>query len=1130
MSGLYDGSLKAIDIVDILICRLVHLIPALRYFFGFTLIFLVSIIIYCLIFVSFPDTPTPNPKRLDEVNIFQIVNKNFEHNTEVLFEEYPKVSKELNEVVDLIVEHFVMVWFQRVDVDNKSNFPTIVKNLVRKCIQNLQAHISKTDVTKVIILKLIPLVTKHINTYWEANEFIMNKQNSTLHKFGNLELQIAVEFNKRYNIHHALSLRASKHNKDIEIYLRNRVKQFLPYIVNSNELKSPYVSVLLREIILSSVLVPLIIKFSNADNWNLKIIALSEKILEERKQVHEIKRILLQEIDDADVSSKSQSNYIEGIVPKYELNLESSLTKFEEYIKQISGISDIKDLRVTFFTLLTKISKISKKAKLTKQEDTFKNRLQLSLNLVGTRLSYLNEQMNDDYNDSRFRSRFTVTDINKTVEVFETLLNSISLDDLMYCETFILTFKHYLSSQPRKAGETFLNYWEVIEKLRTPLEDANSKDLEINFNYTEIKQLQNISRVFFTGNNLLYVNQLDAGLVKNVLLFHSHQDISESIYLLARKSMLFLQLEAKRILEREYFWEFKDTELFLRLLANPEFQFTGVYYRFFGKETENSKITLMNNNSIFNPVRAVSESYIDNALEDILNNQNTKYNYNLKFSTQTGTTRYEHTENSKELYKDFLVKDINDNSIILPIRRHSEALQKRSSTGGLNDTTDVQESIKSDSNIINIKDEIGLLTISSDQCEKKLNLLSHLLLKAELTDNQKQLKILKNSKRSLMKELENNELLRQQYLIQENENRLFNKTKVYIKSYYCDNQPDTWKDVTYYILTVKYFSNKSLKTWEIPRRFSEFVRLNSYLTKNFKLFMTTLQNKELFPQKITLAIKYHVSKYLLYEQRQIKLEFYIRSLLNIPEICDDNVFKKFITDSSPFLIRGDILTNEQAPTSNQSKLQVKLYDNYPEQLSHENISVSSGENASSNFAFDEYSNNIVAENENNLQEHKRPFIKPICDFFIALFSLTSTDGGWLRGRAIITVLRRLLGSTIDKYVSDSIKRLHSEEVILEIVGSFRNSLWGPDGSFERRKRGIDKPRKAADILKSRTESRAILKTLLIELSGKVVGLKNSREAAIKIHGVLQNRYLNTSLLLQIIDLVLDEAIIEDSKF
>ena len=89
---------------------------------------------------------------------------------------------------------------------------------------------------------------------------------------------------------------------------------------------------------------------------------------------------------------------------------------------------------------------------------------------------------------------------------------------------------------------------------------------------------------------------------------------------------------------------------------------------------------------------------------------------------------------------------------------------------------------------LNLAEEILKLSDEVDNLQKQITILEPLLRKAELTNNLSELKVLQKSKIGLIREINIKELQKQQFIVQENDNSLFGKSRVCIQSYINDNE------------------------------------------------------------------------------------------------------------------------------------------------------------------------------------------------------------------------------------------------------------------------------------------------------------------------------------------------------
>ncbi|GAV51151.1 hypothetical protein ZYGR_0AD03340 [Zygosaccharomyces rouxii] len=1100
------------------------------------IITLIGILFYSAASITLPILDPPIPKLLqdddfneDVVSEASVVKRN-------LFSNYPKISQDVENIIDLVVRDFIDTWFSHINGNPSSEFPQTVRAVLLGCVEKLQSLLQRKDEASLIVLKLLPLISKYFDEFCLAREAVMADMTFARDEDTNAELSVAVEFNKNFRLHRALSLRSNYLNRDISQYVKLRMENFLSFIIGTKELSSPYVCILLREILSSCIAEPIIVKFSDPDAWNLKLISISEKILEEYDQVDEIRKILSKEVEEQrnpigdTVKNERQPMALE-LVP----NLSNK--QFEDFLRQISCFTSFIDLQSTKYSLLTKLLQLKKINGLSKNLLEYNKRLYLSLNLVQTRLLYVNDKgylKKMRLRDPNTRGAF---DAEKELEQFEAFLGTISLEDILqenYCLSF---FEKFIRENSLKEGSAYLEYWKLVEGLKNPLENTVTESISVSICDTESSNFKTQVLKFFEGDHLATMSSLNRRLVEDILQFKG-VNIDDSMLSSNRRSMLLLQDLSQEALNRFFFQRYKESSFFLEMISSPGFASTDVYARLIDLPAADKADAKLQTKKSVDAVRILTHPDISDALDRILNDKNGR---------RTSTSK---PKNSWETL--FGNDDDGDGDRIFndTLFNNDDRFEAVESFFGNQDEEETQDSTESLSNSINsglnahseissdklqnsthtftsLKDDIAKLTLAIDDIEKELELLDHLILKADLTNNQNQLKLLRKSQKALLKDLDNKELLKQQCLVQENANSLYGKTKICIRSYYVDTQLEHGHEVAYYLINVEHSHQGQVTAWEIPRRFNEFFKLNSTLKKKYKSQVKHLQKRDIFPEKVKMSLKYHVSKVLLYEERKERLERYLRELLAIPEICQDNLFRVFLTDSASFNAKEEVV----------SKPLLRSLEGSGTDLSHKRESSTDFQTRQIDADYEEELNfyeddrNFYHNKETGRNSQNKSFVKPICDLFISVFSLNRSNSGWLRGKTIITVLQQLLGSTIEKYVKNSIRKLRDEDQILRTILLLKESLWGPEGVFSRS--GMAAPndeRTKGEKARTQADSQAILQSLFAETCGKVIGLRTAREAGFNIHSMVQNQFLMASLLLEIMDTVLDEICDDDMGY
>ncbi|AQZ10406.1 MDM1 (YML104C) [Zygosaccharomyces parabailii] len=1085
---------------------------------------------YCVIFTTLPTADPPKPKFLkysdnsDVQSELSVVRNS-------LFPLCPEISNEIENIINLIIQDFVMSWFSHFNTDSSSVFPQRVKQLLMESVKRLQKLLVNKDEADLVVLRLLPLLNKHFTTFCAAKEAVLSDMTFAKEGERNIDLSIAVEFDKNYKLHKALSLRSNCLRQDIARYVKLRVEHVLPFMIDTQELASPYVRVLLREIISSCIVEPLIVKFSDSDTWNLRFISISDKILEEHDQVDEIRKFLSKEVEEQEYPHDSHASKLEIQAVKLELVPELSNKQFEDFLRQISSFTSFSDLQSAKYAVLTKLLQLKKEENLSKNLLEYRKRLLLSLNLIRTRLVYVTDRSHTKKARNAGPKIGCCFSEDKEVKDFEDFLETITLQDVLqdpFCFSF---FEQYLSHNSKTSGLTYLKYWKLVEALKNPLDDAVAEDVSVTLSDAEISHIKDIALSFLQKeHHLADMSSLDQNLVRNIVLLKDIDLYGDNLSVnTARRSMLLLQGQSREILDKIYFFEFKKSNYFLEMISSQSFVSTDIYAKLIDLPSAEKADRQLRTKKSVNAVRILTHSDVDNTLDRILNETNKSGRRRpRRRSITTSETLFGKNDEPDEdkIFNDTLFGNDDKAEVYFLPKNYEETYEPSecllsSISSRLQDSIDSssQQLHNSSHGFASLKDDIAKLTLAIDEIEKELELLDHLILKADLTNSKNQLKLLRKSQKALLKDLDMRELLRQQYLVQENANILYGKTKISIKTYFVETRLEDGREIAYYLLSVEHVHQGQVTTWEIPRRFSEFFRLNIDLKRRYKNQMKHLQRKDIFPEKIKMSLKYHISKSLLYEERRTKLERYLRELLAIQVICQDNIFRLFLTDSKNFNPNEGI-TQEQ---SSRSK------DVYNADFCHRSESTTDFQvrqfdaNYEDEVRFYEDDRNFYHNSENSLHLGNKSFVKPICDVFISIFSLDKSNSGWLRGKTIITVLQQLLGSTIEKYVKNSIRGLRTEDQILKIIRFTRDLLWGPSGSLTKKDHAnIVHERTKGEKARTQADAKVLLQSLFAETFGKVVGLRSSHEAALKVHGMAQNQYLMASLLLEILDVIIND--------
>ncbi|XXG95924.1 tRNA (guanine-N(7)-)-methyltransferase (tRNA(m7G46)-methyltransferase) [Hypoxylon texense] len=427
---------------------------------------------------------------------------------------------------------------------------------------------------------------------------------------------------------------------------------------------------------------------------------------------------------------------------------------------------------------------------------------------------------------------------------------------------------------------------------------------------------------------------------------------------------------------------------------------------------------------------------------------------------------------------------------------------------------------------LGLAEAITVLTNDIERLAAQEAVIESLTKKAELTNNTAELRILRKSKASLLRELRRKELQRQQYVIQESDNSLYGRASIKIKTIQVGREDDG-KEFALYVIEVKRDAGEKMPaaTWIVTRRYSEFHELHQNLRSRYP----SVRNLDFPRRRMVMKLQ---SDFL--RKRSEALERYLCQLLLLPDVCRSRDLRAFLSQS--VITKGEDLMSREDKKDMITRLYDSVADGMEDILGNipvlDQLSVA-GQNliaaATSQMSTiplgvnEDVITNAEAEAELNAFENKElePFIKPICDIFLEVFGL-NRGNNWLRGRAVVVVLHQMLGGTIERKVRDNFKVLVQEDAILKYMGLLRDSMW-PGGQMNRNKQ----PRTASEKARTRREASLMLATLVPDLAGNVVGRLNAQAASRRIFATLNNSRLNSHLVFtimdELVDILFDEA-------
>lgn len=955
------------------------------------------------------------------------------------------INEGIDEILGFVISIFIDSWYT--NLSQSKGFQNALRNELKRVIMAAKTRLAKVGISELIFIEILPIINSHFKQF----------SSDALPSLGSYSMESKLKAVKSSPdaLHMGVSLFGNKqHNHDNEkVHLRKLVSKALPVLLSNKESHSPVVSLIVREILASTILANVIELLAEGDFINQMIIKFMGESLQRRSQVKRLRAALEQQ------TRRAESTEEGSIAP----SISGSFTqaRYQHCLQYIRDASD-GDL------------------------ETLRNRLELKLSLYSTT------------HDSEGKLILnTIEQINKRLGNQDP-----SFDEVLSDSQLRSLFESFL--EERKELH-ILKVYEAINELRNPL---CGNELEGSPEALEFASPLSIKEIFQT---LLEVHFPEGHFPSVRDVFNGSVD--EATLGVAKSELGKIRIEAhEKLVTSAYPAFLQHGDINRSRIQNDTLQ-PGDHSVL---QNEDSQMEADATETSIS--HAVLEA-VEKSLEQIIDTKS-------QTSESPEMSRNQSSQTIKNLASPVPSSNPFNPPANVDLRRRSFLGAKQSgvfdpleaskldSESDLSDAmmlSDGDDSGLSGSEILraapgdlSLSEKLAGISTEIKNLRDQNDILLPLLKKAELTNNTSEIAILKRSKQGLEREIAAKELQRQHWIIQENENSLFGKSKIQISSYMSESKNGS--EYVLYIVEVQKYSNDDPNEvtagWVVARRFSQFYQLNEYLKKR----SPKVSNIK-FPKKSVLNFQ---KKHLL-EIRKKGLEQYLQELLNIPEACSDPVLRSFL--SSENFLFGSF------------KKPKNPFDDILGSLSFgsttKGISRSQSEDFETNTEYLESIKEMQSELKqfDESQKHATdtvPFAKPISDLLIDVFELGSSKS-WIRGRALLILLQQVLGSAIEKKIRSATRHIiHDESLILNIITNLRDTVF-PGGRFK------DPPIIRSEALqeKTRDEARAIFEVYMDETCGKVFGSSNTRTRSRVIFELLQNDFINKLLILHVLDKLME---------
>ncbi len=457
------------------------------------------------------------------------------------------ISDSFDSLLDWILRDYVSSWYCKISPN--SNFVNEIERAIRTALINIRDRIFDVDVVEVAVSRVVPLVTAHLEDFYEAERAVRGKNlNRNVTESVELDLAIAGKY-RDGKLHPASSLVYADLKLVQQEYLRRIIVRLLPDVLPESMIRSRAVSVLIKEIVSCAVLAPLMQMMSDPDTWNQLMEAYGRTMLQDRKTVRKLRAALDQHASPAPKTSRPHT--FPRIAPS------DDERKFERFIRSIRQCTNLSEAR-RFRSEVA--SQLKRESMMEGQDQTYLRRLESGKHMLDQRVGKLSavggtSGARTAQSDSRngHNSR---------------LLNA-SITDVLHDATGLSYFMEYMD---RQRLMTFVQFWIIVDGFRNPLEEDIQSEDPFSKNQTQWTDsdrtdVAHISEAYLSKPELK-VPEESKEAVRTFLKAGPEATVPH--YLRARSAVLKAQSGVQQEMDKIHFPNFKKSDLYYKYLTSDD--------------------------------------------------------------------------------------------------------------------------------------------------------------------------------------------------------------------------------------------------------------------------------------------------------------------------------------------------------------------------------------------------------------------------------------------------------------------------------------------------------------------------------------------------------------------------------
>ncbi|KAM0752586.1 hypothetical protein T439DRAFT_323213 [Meredithblackwellia eburnea MCA 4105] len=487
----------------------------------------------------------------------------------------PTLSATLDSLFDLILRDFILRWFN--SISDSPAFPNAVERTIRETLSPVVKRVSEVDWSDVIVGRILPLITGHIDTFRSA-EHALRGQNLRTHLTESDELDLFLASKYAHEsvagkLHPAVDVASPTSKPAEEAWLSSLIDEILPLIMPDREVESAAVKIMTREVVACAVLLPVVDLLSDPDFWNRLIDEKAGAAIRDQKMVEQFREALEQETIHPSPSLKATPS-LKGHRRTEEISVTTSPKQFLAFVNGIDKCNNLAEARRLRSDVGTQIRRTRAMVDGKGREEVVNGHkvsdlLDFIERLLGARRHA--DKRIEKLGGLGPSARYSIIGDTPT-----RTRRRVKLRDILLQPTSLSYFTEF---QERRRKALRVQFWLLVENLKDPLEEVTSESDDETIHpppttatiETTKEDIKLIWDMYLSANSL-HSNQKHIRVIKNFLDdAASDATLSTTDIRRVRRAVFAAQHDVLTEMEEEDFPEFEKSDLFFKALADlPE--------------------------------------------------------------------------------------------------------------------------------------------------------------------------------------------------------------------------------------------------------------------------------------------------------------------------------------------------------------------------------------------------------------------------------------------------------------------------------------------------------------------------------------------------------------------------------